>query len=156
MATYAQQDLPFEHLVQTLEHERGLKRSALCQVMLTLQNAVLRPLQHNARTLRFLDADLSLLMPPVLATTFDVVLLLRGRPPGLTVSAIYKRDLFDPETIDRMLGDFQHVLERLIAQPAQSRSTFRSLGQHSPPLDRCLRLILAPMSLIREGQGEGR
>jgi amino acid adenylation domain-containing protein len=136
LAAYAHQDLPFEHLVQTLEHERGLKRSALCQVMLILQNAVLRPLQRNARTLSLPDADLSLLMPPVVATTFDVILLLRERPPGLTVSAIYKTDLFDPETIDRMLGDFQHVLERLIAQPAQSLSTFRSLGQHSPPLDR--------------------
>jgi non-ribosomal peptide synthetase component F len=104
--------------------------------MLILQNAVLRPLQRNARTLSFLDADLSLLMPPVAATTFDVILLFRERPPRLTVSAIYKRDLFDPETIDRMLGDFQHVLERLIAQPAQSLSTFRSPGQHSPPLNR--------------------
>jgi hypothetical protein len=125
LAAYAHQDLPFEDLVQTLERERGLKRSELCQVMLILQNAMLRPLQHNARSLTFLETDLSLVMPPMVATTFDIIVLLRERPPGLTVSAIYKRDLFDPESIDRLLSDFQHVLERLIAQPEQSLSTFR-------------------------------
>jgi non-ribosomal peptide synthetase component F len=132
LAAYAHQDLPFENLVQTLERERGLKRSALCQVMLILQNAMLRPLQRKARTLSFLETDLSLVLPPLVATTFDVILLLRERPPGLTVSAIYKRDLFDPESIEHMLGNFQHVLERLIAQPEQVLSTFRSLGQHPP------------------------
>jgi hypothetical protein len=44
------------------------------------------------------------------------------------VSAIYKGDLFDPQTIDRMLADFQYVLEQLIVQPAPSLSTFRALG----------------------------
>jgi hypothetical protein len=119
LAAYAHQDLPFEALVRTLEHERGLRRSSLCQVMLILQNAMLRPLQRSARTLSFLETDLSLLLPPMVATTFDAVLLLRERPQGLTVSSIYKRDLFDAASIDRMLGDFQHVLGRLIERPDQ-------------------------------------
>ena len=128
LAAYTHQDLPFENLVQTLEREPGLKRSALCQVMFILQNAMLRPLQRSARTLSFLETDLSLLLPPLVATTFDAILLLRDRPPGLTVSAIYKRDLFDPETIDRMLGDFQQVLERLVVQLDQPLSALRFLG----------------------------
>jgi amino acid adenylation domain-containing protein len=128
LAAYAHQDLPFEDLVQTLERERGLKRSSLCQVMFILQNAMHRPLQRSARTLSFLETDLSILMPPLVGTTFDVVLILRERPQGLTVSAIYKRDLFDVTTIGRMLKDFQHVLECLIGQLEQPLSTFRSLG----------------------------
>jgi non-ribosomal peptide synthetase component F len=91
VAAYAHQDLPFEHLVQTLEHERGLKRSAFCQVILILQSAMLRPLQRSARMLSFLETDLCLLLPPLVATTIDVILFLRERPPGLTVSAIDTR-----------------------------------------------------------------
>jgi non-ribosomal peptide synthetase component F len=128
LAAYAHQDLPFEYLVQTLERERGLKRSSLCQVMFILQNAMYRPLQRSARTLSFLETDLSILMPPPVGTTFDVVLSLHERSQGLTASAIYKRDLFDATTIARMLGDFQHLLECLIGQPEQQLSTFRSLG----------------------------
>lgn len=127
LAAYAHQDLPFEDLVQTLEREHGLKRSSLCQVMFILQNAIHRPLQRGARTLSFLETDLSILMPPLVGTTFDVVLLLRERPQGVTVSAVYKRDLFDAMTITRMLGDFQHVLECLVGQPERPLSTFRSL-----------------------------
>jgi non-ribosomal peptide synthetase component F len=111
LAAYAHQDLPFEELVQVLERQRGVRRSSLCQVMFILQNAMLRPLQRHARTLSFLDTDLSWLMPPTVATTFDVILLVREWPQGLTVSAIYKRDFFEAETVDRMLGDFQQVLE---------------------------------------------
>jgi non-ribosomal peptide synthetase component F len=128
LAAYSHQDLPFEDLVQTLERERGLKRSSFCQVMFILQNAMYRPLQSSARTLRFMETDLSLLMPPLAGTTFDVVLFLHERPQGLIVSAIYKQNLFEAMTIARMLGDFQHVLECLVGQPEQPLSTFRSLG----------------------------
>jgi non-ribosomal peptide synthetase component F len=128
LAAYAHQDLPFENLVQTLERERGLKRSSVCQVMFILQNAMQRPLQRGARTLSFLETDLSLLMPPHVGTTFDVVLFLSERPQGLMVSAIYKPDLFDGTTIARMLRDFQYVLECLSGQREQRLSTFRSLG----------------------------
>jgi amino acid adenylation domain-containing protein len=127
LAAYAHQDLPFEDLVQTLEGERGLKPSSLCQVMVIMQNAIQRALQRSARTLSFLETDLNVPMPPLMVNTFDVVLLLRERPQGLTVSAIYKQNLFDATTIARMLGDFQRVLECLIGGPEQPLSTFRSL-----------------------------
>src|SRR2546423_16384 len=47
LAAYARQDLPFEDLVQTLEGERGLKASSLCQVMVIMQNAMQRALQRS-------------------------------------------------------------------------------------------------------------
>jgi non-ribosomal peptide synthetase component F len=96
--------------------------------MLVLQNAMQRPLRRSARTLSFLETDLSMLMPPHAGTTFDVVLLLHDRPQGITVSATYKRNLFDAGTVARMLGDFQHVLACLSGQPEQPLSTFHSLG----------------------------
>jgi amino acid adenylation domain-containing protein len=128
LAAFAHQDLPFEDLVQTLEQERGLKRSSLCQVLFILQNAMYRPLQRSARTLSFLETDLNILMPPLSGTTFDVVLSLHEKSPGLIVSAIYKQNLFEATTIGHLLEDFQHVLERLVVWPEQPLSTFRPLG----------------------------
>jgi non-ribosomal peptide synthetase component F len=129
LAAYAHQDLPFEHVVQTLERERGLKRTLLCQVMIILQNAQRRPLQRSARTLSFQEADPNLLVQPLMLTTFDVILVLHERPEGLMVSCIYKTDLFDAAAITRMLGDFRGVLERLITQPEQPLSTLRVVGE---------------------------
>jgi amino acid adenylation domain-containing protein len=131
LAAYAHQDLPFEDLVQTLERERGLERTSLCQVMIILQNAMVRPLQRTARTLSFRETDLSTLMPPMVATTFDLVFMVRDRLEGLAVSCIYKADLFEAATIDRMLTGLQRVLEGLIAQPEQPLSTFRALSRLS-------------------------
>jgi acyl-CoA synthetase (AMP-forming)/AMP-acid ligase II/aryl carrier-like protein len=129
LAAYAHQDLPFEHVVQTLERERGLKRTALCQVMVILQNTKLRPLQRSARTLSFREADPSMLVQPLVITTFDVILVLHERPEGLVVSCIHKTDLFDAASITCMLGDLRGVFEGLISQPEQPLSAFRALGE---------------------------
>lgn len=125
---YAHQDLPFEELAQTLEHERGLDRTSLCQVMLVLHNAMLRPVQLSARTLSFEEADWYAKQPEVNATTFDIILVLRERPQGLSGLCLYQTSLFDPTTVEQMLEDFQEVLARLTSQPEQRLSTFRSLG----------------------------
>jgi hypothetical protein len=127
LAAFAHQELPFEDLVQALERQRGLKRTSLSQVMIILQNAMFRSPGRTAGPLSFHETDLSTLMPPMVATTFDVVLIVRADPEGLTVSCIYSADLFDAERINRLLADFQHVLEYLVMQPEQPLSTLRAL-----------------------------
>ena len=85
------------------------------------------PAQPTASSLHFLETDLSLIAPESMPTTFDVVLMLRDGASGLTGSCIYQPHLFDTTTIQRMLANFQQVLERIIAQPEQPLSVFRSL-----------------------------
>jgi amino acid adenylation domain-containing protein len=126
LAAYANQDLPFEELVQVLERERGLERTSLSQVMLILQNAMHRPLHRMTRTLSFGETDLSTLMPPLVATSFDLVFMVRSGLEGLAVSCIYKVDLFHAATIDRLLAAYQSVLEHLVVQPEQQLSSFRT------------------------------
>jgi amino acid adenylation domain-containing protein len=127
LAAYARQDLPFEDLVRALESERDLKRTSLCQVMFILQNAMPRSLKLRALTLSALEADQNVTESELTATTFDLILVLRQRPPGLTGSCIYKTTLFDATTIDRVLGDFQQVLERVVSQPEQLLLSLGSL-----------------------------
>jgi len=127
LAAYAHQDLPFEELVRTLEHERNLQRTSLGQVMVIWQNFMLRPLQYSAQTLSFQEMKQGVVAPDVALTTFDIILTLRERPQGLSGTCLYKTELFDTATISRMLDDFQNVLACLSAQPEQALATFRSL-----------------------------
>lgn len=134
-AAYAHQDLPFEEIVQTLERERGLQRQSLCQVMFIFQNAMLRPVQHAARTLRFLEVDQGPVMPDLALTALDIILVMRERPQeqGLAGTCVYKTALFEAATIHRLLADYQDVLERFIVQPEQPllalRATRRARGR---------------------------
>src|SRR5262249_59792795 len=116
---------------QTLEHERDLKRSSLCQVLFVLQHAMPPPRQLPGLTLRVMEANQSMTEPGVTATTFDCILMLRETPQGLAGSCIYKTALFEATTIKRLLRDFQEVLERLAAQPGQPLSTIGALGRRS-------------------------
>jgi non-ribosomal peptide synthetase component F len=127
LAAYVHQDLPFEELVQTLERERNLQRTSLCQVLVIWQNAMLWPLQFAAQTLSFRAMEQSVIAPDVALTTFDSLWILRERPQGLTVTCLYKTDLFDVATISQMLDDFQYVLAGLSAQPEHVLARFRSL-----------------------------
>jgi hypothetical protein len=127
LAAYANQDLPFEELVRTLERERHSQRTALCQVMIVWQNSTLRPPLGSAPTLRVEVMEQNMVAPHMALTTFDLVLILRERRQGITGTCIYKPDLFDEATIGRMLYDFQYVLECLSARPEQALATFRAL-----------------------------
>jgi acyl carrier protein len=127
LAAYAHQDFAFEELIRTLEYERHLKRTSLCQVLLIWQSAMLRPQQFSAQTLRFQVMEPGVRAPEAAFTTFDLILTLRERPHGITGTCVYKPDLFDAATISRMLDDFQYVLTCLSTQPEQALSIFCSL-----------------------------
>ena len=137
LAAFANQDLPFEELVETLERERALKPAALSQVMITLQNATLRRMESSGCTLTLEEANPSMLMPLATITTFDVILMLQESIHGLLGSCVYKPHLFDVMTIDRLLRDFQSVLEQMVTQPERPISEIRvplNEKPSSPPL----------------------
>jgi acyl-CoA synthetase (AMP-forming)/AMP-acid ligase II/acyl carrier protein len=123
LAAFANQDLPIEHL----EVSRVNQRPALANVMILLQNAMLRPAAGLSRTLAFEEANPDMLMPVATLTTFDVILMLREGCDGLTGTCAYKPHLFTARTIDRLLRDFEAVLERMVTQPTEPISTVKVL-----------------------------
>jgi non-ribosomal peptide synthetase component F len=127
LAAYIHQDLPFEELVRTLERERDLQRTSLCQVLIIWQNAVVQLPRDAGHPLRFQVMEQNAVAPNAALTTFDIILTLHERQQELTGTLIYKTDLFDTATISRMLDDFQYVLTCLSDQPEQELTTFRSL-----------------------------
>ncbi|HEY9873911.1 MAG TPA: amino acid adenylation domain-containing protein, partial [Candidatus Obscuribacterales bacterium] len=112
LGAYANQDLPFEKLVEELQPSRSLSRNPIFQVMFQLRNAPMPPLQLPGLTL-------SLLEIPRETTQFDLSLDMEEVGERLKASIDYSTDLFDAETIARMLGHFETLLTGIVAAPSQ-------------------------------------
>jgi acyl-CoA synthetase (AMP-forming)/AMP-acid ligase II len=125
LKAYAHQDLPFEVVAETLARERRLDPAQLAQVMILLHNAALRPQTSAGRALAFEEAEPGMPMPLVTTTTYDVILVLRETAQGLVGSCIYKPHLFGSKWIDRLLADFQKILEQMASEPERRISTIR-------------------------------
>jgi non-ribosomal peptide synthetase component F len=131
LAAFANQDLPFEEIAGAFERERGLKPTALAQVMIVLQNATLRPATTSGHKLTFEEADPSTLLPLMMATTFDIILLLHESTHGLAGSCVYKPHLLTARTIERLIQDFRRVLEHMVTRPERPISKIPVLsGRH--------------------------
>jgi non-ribosomal peptide synthetase component F len=130
LAAFANQNLPFDELVQTLERER--QPAPLANIMILLENAALRQIANSGHKLSFEEANPNMLVPLVTITSFDVILMLRESPHGLAGTCVYKPRPLQARTIDRLLRDFREVLERMTTQPEQPISSIRvSLNEPS-------------------------
>jgi non-ribosomal peptide synthetase component F len=67
--------------------------------------------------LRSPGITLTPLEAPTDAAKFDLALFAAEGPEGLQLSMEYSSDLFDPETVDRMLAHYRILLESIAAQP---------------------------------------
>ncbi|HID52191.1 MAG TPA: non-ribosomal peptide synthetase, partial [Anaerolineae bacterium] len=107
---FANQDFPFEMLVETLNVSRNLSHTPLFQVMFSLGNTPMTSLTLPGLTLTPLETDTR-------AATFDLTLAMNESPDGLQGSVEYNTDLFDPATMERLIGHFQTLLAGIAADP---------------------------------------
>ncbi|HZN07127.1 MAG TPA: AMP-binding protein, partial [Pyrinomonadaceae bacterium] len=112
LGAYANQDVPFERLIQHLQPERSLNRTPLFQVMMTLQNT-------PAQVSHFGGLDWTPLEGDERWVDMDLVLSLMDTPGGVIGLIDYSADLFDAATIDRLLDHFRVLLESIAADPQQ-------------------------------------
>ncbi|MEA5581859.1 amino acid adenylation domain-containing protein [Nodularia harveyana UHCC-0300] len=110
---YTHQDVPFERVVDALQLQRNLSHTPLFQVMFALQNAPMG-------TLELPGLQLSQLPIEAITSKFDLTLSMTETPQGLIGNWEYNSDLFDPETITRMAGNFQTLLTAIVANPQQT------------------------------------
>ena len=110
LGAYAHQDVPFDRLVQALRPDRDLSRSPIVQIVLALQNAAIEPLELPAGRLTPLEhANATAL--------FDLAVFVNEVPDGLKLAVEYSTDLFDPVTIERLIGTYRRLLESALARP---------------------------------------
>ena len=115
LGAYAHQDVPFERLVEELHPERNMSHSPFFQVMFVLQNA-----PWEAAELAGLEVTPMLIHSGT--SMFDLTLFVREREGVLHAAVEYNTDLFEAETIGRMLGHYQTLLEGIVANPEQRLS----------------------------------
>src|SRR6185369_16831878 len=100
LGAYAHQDVPFEKLVDELQPERSLSHTPLFQVVLVLQNLPQGTLNLEGLRLESLTTDSG-------AAKFDLALVIAESAQGLDCTLEYNTDLFEADTIARLLAQFQ-------------------------------------------------
>ena len=110
---YAQQDAPFEKLVEALQPARNLSHSPLFQVMFTLDYEPAELMSPPGLRIVPLESDTG-------AAKFDLTLRLRDTPAGLQGVLEYNSDLFENATIRRLRGHFETLLAGIVADPARA------------------------------------
>ncbi|MEH1820713.1 MAG: amino acid adenylation domain-containing protein [Nostoc sp.] len=120
LEAYIHQDLPFEKLVEEIQPNRDLSYNPLFQVMFVLQNVPL----SNPRL-----SDISVTCEEGYNGTskFDLTLFIEDDEQGLVATCEYNTDLFNADTITRMLGHFQTLLESIVSNPEQRISDLQLL-----------------------------
>jgi len=121
LAAYAHQDLPFEQLVQALHPERDLSHHPLFQIALAVQNTPIAALELPNLSLSLLELDSG-------TARLDLELQFWETPAGLKGQVIYSTELFDADTITRMLEHFQVLLTGIVRDPEQRLSELPLLG----------------------------
>src|SRR4051794_38833066 len=115
---YAHQDLPFEKLVEELSPDRDLSRNPLVQVIFQLFEADANP------SAGALQAGTSL---PSRTSLFDLRVDLAPGPNGLAGRVEYDTDLFEPATIERLVAQYERLLEQVADDPDRPVSAYESL-----------------------------
>ncbi|PMU22634.1 MULTISPECIES: non-ribosomal peptide synthase/polyketide synthase [unclassified Pseudomonas] len=135
----AHQDLPFEQLVEALQPQRNLSHSPLFQVMFNHQT------QGPAGEGPAGELKVEGLRWDTHSAQFDLTLETMERPDGLSAALIYATDLFGADTVARMAGHWQNLLQAIIANPAQSIGELPLLDaeQRQAQLDDCVRTSVA-------------
>ncbi len=110
LGAYANQDLPFEKLVEALRPQRDPSRNPLFQVTFVLQNAALPRVSLPGLTVAPVDFERA-------SAQVDLTVQMRETPQGLVCTLEYATDLFDERTVARMAGQFGQLLCAVAAAP---------------------------------------
>ncbi|MBG1241151.1 non-ribosomal peptide synthetase [Nostoc sp. NZL] len=140
MEAYANEDVPFDKVVETIRPIRNLSHNPLFQVMFSFHNSA-KP--H----LNLPDLDISLHEPASnKSAKFDIDFLVIPRfeqsvqhgaktgAKGITLVLEYNSDLFDAATVQAMLEQYQKLLEEIVVNPEKQIGKLALLNQSQEKL----------------------
>src|SRR6202008_3435979 len=120
LGAYTHQDVPFAKLVDEFQLRRELTRNPLFQVVFVLQNAPASNLELSGLALSPVEFE-------VKTAPFDLVFALSETADELVGSVTYSTELFDKQTVQKLIGHYQTVLEGVVAAPEQPLSSLAIL-----------------------------
>jgi amino acid adenylation domain-containing protein len=121
LAAHRHQHLPFEKLVEELAPVRELGTTPLFAAMLAFQGPVPRPPVLPGLTAEIVPV-------PTGTAKLDLLLDLGERDGSLAGFLEYDADLFDPPSIDRLLGHLRSLLTAAVADPGLRLADLPLLG----------------------------
>ena len=107
---YTHMDLPFEKLVEELAPQRDMSRNPLFQAMLTVRHP-------GAPLPEFAGLDSEEVAVDIGVAKFDLALDICDREPGLRLSLVYRSDLFEHDSMERLLWRFEILISSIVANP---------------------------------------
>ncbi|HVF89337.1 MAG TPA: condensation domain-containing protein, partial [Blastocatellia bacterium] len=119
---YAHQEVPFERLVEEIHPDRSLSVSPLFQVMIVVENAERPESELQGLSMSMLGSETE-------SSKFDLTLMVRDSGEELIAAIEYSSDIFDAETIARMLAHFSQILEEVSAAPDLRLNKVRMLSE---------------------------
>lgn len=123
LGAYSHQELPFGTMVQELDPARGIGHSPFFQVQFALHEAGAPPLElPGVRTAPLFASEertdeLISLMAQAQPATDHLFLNIVDDPSELAAVMHYRSDLFDGDSIRRMMRHLHRLLEAVIAEP---------------------------------------
>jgi amino acid adenylation domain-containing protein/FkbM family methyltransferase len=121
LAAYANQDVPFEKLVEELQPQRDTSRQPIFQVMFVMQNA-------PQEALRLKGLEVSGAGGGAAVSQYDLSLAVNESGDGLVCMIEYCTELFEAETIRRMSEHWQRLCEEVARDSEQSIWEMKMLG----------------------------
>ena len=121
LEAYTHQDLPFEKLVEKLHPTRDLSYAPIFQVLFNMHNFEEVPL-----SLAGLELEHIPLGEP--GSIWDITLYAKEEKGELQFRAVYKAELFEGATIERMLDRYRVLLEAVVANPKENIGTLPLLS----------------------------
>jgi amino acid adenylation domain-containing protein len=118
---YAHQQLPFDYLIERLRPDRSSSHAPIFQLMLALQNTEHAQLELPAVAVTVRPA-------PLILSPFELTLEVTEAAGGLALDWVFRSQLFDITTIQRMAGHFINLLQAVTAQPERDVWTLPMLG----------------------------
>lgn len=110
LEAYANQDVPFEKIVEELHVERNMSANPLFQVLFGMQ---ISPFDN----VNFKDINISTMDIGGKYSRFDLSCDVRETGDGLALDFEFSTDLFDDSTIIRFARQYRHLLETVAENP---------------------------------------
>ncbi|HET9278545.1 MAG TPA: condensation domain-containing protein, partial [Flavitalea sp.] len=121
LEAYANQELPFEKVVDLVTTERNMARSPLFQVAFIFQNTPEVPALHLG------DVQLIRESSEHTTTKFELSFNISQTAQGIHGSVEYCTDLYNETTIQRLVGHFVELLHSIIQSPEKQVGRLRML-----------------------------
>ena len=123
LGALANQDVPFEKLVQELHPDRDVSRPPIFQVLFSLQNVPAQTL-----SLPSLQVEITRLESP--SSKFELTFDVFDRPEGLACLVEYNTDLLDASTVERIVAGFERLLMGAVANADQQVWRLPLISEH--------------------------